>query len=537
MLLGCSRGADSASAITRRRAARSRSVELPPHYALRGEDGLVRAYDFILDARFDQVDAELRRACGPAPPEACDVLDATALWWRILLDPESRALDDEFSAAVERAIRTTEAWTERAPDDAEAWFYLGGAYAARVQWRVLRDEKLAAARDGKRIKQALERADRARSRRSTTPTSASACTRYYADVAPAAAKILRFLLLLPGGDRKEGLRADAARPRRAAGCCRARPTTSCTSSISGTSGRRRARSSCCAALHARYPGNPLFLAQIARDPGRLSARHHRQPRHAGGRCSPRRASSASTRRRSPRCRRGSASPGSSRRCTRPTTRSSSCEAVIALQARGAVRVAARSRYLRLGEAHDRLGAARAGARRLPRGDRGRRRADDPLRRPRPGAPNGCATRPIRGTPRPIGSRSKAGGGSSTTISRRERGARALARAERARSGRALPLRPRAAGAAATTPRRWRSSSTRSATRAPARRRSSATPTSKRRGSTSAPGARDEAISDVPHRLDALRRRRRDHARRRARAHPTRRSSVGARDRASRPRAP
>ena len=34
---------------------------------LRGVDGLVRAYDSILEARFDQVDAELRRACPPAP--------------------------------------------------------------------------------------------------------------------------------------------------------------------------------------------------------------------------------------------------------------------------------------------------------------------------------------------------------------------------------------------------------------------------------------------------------------------------------------
>ena len=86
------------------------------------------------------------------------MLSATALWWRILLDPESHALDDEFSAAVDRAIESTEAWTERAPDDAEAWFYNGGAYGARVQWRVLRNEKIAAARDGKSIKVALERA-------------------------------------------------------------------------------------------------------------------------------------------------------------------------------------------------------------------------------------------------------------------------------------------------------------------------------------------------------------------------------------------
>src|SRR5262249_41595304 len=61
---------------------------------LQGLDGLARAYRSILEARFDRVDADLRRACGPAPPEACDVLAATALWWQILLDPESRTLDD-----------------------------------------------------------------------------------------------------------------------------------------------------------------------------------------------------------------------------------------------------------------------------------------------------------------------------------------------------------------------------------------------------------------------------------------------------------
>ena len=124
---------------------------LPPRYALRGEDALVRAYEFILDSRFDQVDAELRRAsrgcldsvgiAGPAPPEACNVLEATALWWQIQLDPENRGLDAAFTASVERAIRMAEEWTERAPQDAEAWFYLGGAYGARVQWRVLRAER------------------------------------------------------------------------------------------------------------------------------------------------------------------------------------------------------------------------------------------------------------------------------------------------------------------------------------------------------------------------------------------------------------
>ena len=175
-----------------------------PYHEFRGEDALRRVYDYILDAAFDLADAELRRACGPAPAEACDVLEATALWWRIQLDPANPALDEAFLEAVDRAIENTEAWVVRAPDDAEAWFYLGGAYAARVQWRVLRGEKVSAARDGKRIKQSMERSIQ------LDPNLYDAyfglgMYKYYADVAPAAARILRFLLLLPGGDRDEGL--------------------------------------------------------------------------------------------------------------------------------------------------------------------------------------------------------------------------------------------------------------------------------------------------------------------------------------------
>lgn len=185
-------------------AARAPQLPAAASHPLRGEEALIRVYDSILEARFDQIEAELRRACGPASPEACDVLAATAVWWRILLDPDSRLLDDELSASVERAIRTTEAWTERAPEDPEAWFYMGAARAVRVQWQVLRDAKLAAARDGKRIKQALERA------LELAPGLDDAyfgigLYRYYADVAPAALRFLRFLLLLPGGDREEGL--------------------------------------------------------------------------------------------------------------------------------------------------------------------------------------------------------------------------------------------------------------------------------------------------------------------------------------------
>lgn len=233
----------------------------PAPRQLRGVDGLVRAYDFILDARFDQVDPELRKACGPAPREACDVLAATALWWRIQLDPDSQALDSEFSTAVEKAIAATEAWVARTPTDAEAWFYMGGAYAARVQWRVLRDQRLSAARDGKRILEALEESLR------LDPTLDDAyfgmgMYKYYADVAPAAARMLRFLLLLPGGDRTVGL--EQMRRARARGRL-----------LQGEADHQLAiiylwyenqtphAVNLLQALHEQYPGNPLFLSQIA----------------------------------------------------------------------------------------------------------------------------------------------------------------------------------------------------------------------------------------------------------------------------------
>jgi hypothetical protein len=175
-----------------------------PISGLTGAPRLARAYDAIFDARFDEVPALIAAACPPAPAEACRLLDAVAVWWRIQLDPGNHSHDALFEARVDGAIAAAEAWTRREPQRAEAWFYLGGAYGARVQWRVLRDRKLAAARDGKRIKDALERA------LALDPAMQDAyfgigLYHYYADVAPAAAKILRWLLALPGGDREEGL--------------------------------------------------------------------------------------------------------------------------------------------------------------------------------------------------------------------------------------------------------------------------------------------------------------------------------------------
>lgn len=176
-----------------------------PRTGITASPVVARAYDLILNADFDGLARALPDTCPPAPRVACLGLEALSLWWRIQLDPESTALDAPFLAKVNAAIAEAERLTKAEPQRAEAWFYLGAAYGVRAQFRVHRVERLAAARDGKRIKDALERA-LALDPHLHDAEFGLGMYRYYADIAPAFFRFLRFLLLMPGGDREDGLR-------------------------------------------------------------------------------------------------------------------------------------------------------------------------------------------------------------------------------------------------------------------------------------------------------------------------------------------
>jgi tetratricopeptide (TPR) repeat protein len=158
-----------------------------------------------------------------------------SLWWQIVLDPSSRRLDDRFERVATDAIAAAAAWTRREPRRAEAWYYLAGSHAPLVQWRVLRGERLAAAREGATIKDALERV------LSLDPTIEDAhfgigLYHYYAE-------------MLQARERGELLRGEAdyqlhwlylwyeGQPARALELLRG--------------------------LDARYPSNPVFLQRIA----------------------------------------------------------------------------------------------------------------------------------------------------------------------------------------------------------------------------------------------------------------------------------
>src|SRR5581483_4471200 len=164
---------------------------------------LAAVYDSILGAQFDRAEAQLAATCPPAPAEACAALRAESVWWQIQIDPDDRALDARLETLAAAAINAAGAWTEREPKRAEAWFYLAAAYTPLVQLRVLRHERMSAARAGSKIKDALEQA-LALDPGLTDAHLGIGLYRYYAAVAPLYTKLLRWLLLLPGGDRADG---------------------------------------------------------------------------------------------------------------------------------------------------------------------------------------------------------------------------------------------------------------------------------------------------------------------------------------------
>jgi hypothetical protein len=222
---------------------------------------LATVYDTILDAGFDRVDAQLKQTCPPAPVEACESLRVVSLWWQILINPESRADDRRFQDLAMQAIAANEAWTRREPRRAEAWFYLAGSHAPLVQWRVLRNERVAAAREGAAIKAALERALQ------LDPALNDAyfgigIYHYYADIVPAAAKVLRWLLFLPGGDRATGLQ-EMLQARDRGELLRGEADFQLAVIYLWYEHKTEMALTMLGGLDARYPNNPLFLQSIA----------------------------------------------------------------------------------------------------------------------------------------------------------------------------------------------------------------------------------------------------------------------------------
>jgi hypothetical protein len=126
---------------------------------------------------------------------------------------------------------------------------------------VLRGQRLAAAREGKKIKDALERALEL-DRSLDDAYFGIGLSHDYADVAPAYTRLLRWLLLLPGGDRAAGLQ-EMLRARERATILRGEADFQLALIYLWYERRPQDAIAILESLDARYPFNPLFLERIA----------------------------------------------------------------------------------------------------------------------------------------------------------------------------------------------------------------------------------------------------------------------------------
>jgi tetratricopeptide (TPR) repeat protein len=179
----------------------------------------VRGMNKLMDGDFDGA-LEIFRQIQKSDPESPlgYLLEADANWWKIyltegdLVDPDVFAAiseattpyDEDFRHFDEVAIRKAEARLQVHQDEAHSYFYEGLAYGLRSRLEALRDHALATARAGKRMRNLSLEALKA------DPSVADAyfglgLYNYFVDTLPTYVKMLRFLILLPGGDRLEGL--------------------------------------------------------------------------------------------------------------------------------------------------------------------------------------------------------------------------------------------------------------------------------------------------------------------------------------------
>jgi hypothetical protein len=160
-------------------------------------------YDGSTDAALERLDAMVR-----AHPDdgLSGYLAALALCWKVEQRADMSALDADLERRIDHVIAQASAQLREAPDDARARLALGGAFGVRSRLYILRDRTHASARAAAGMRDALLPL------RSGEAYGADAAFGlglydYFVDVLPGVARLLRFLVGLPGGDRTRGLAA------------------------------------------------------------------------------------------------------------------------------------------------------------------------------------------------------------------------------------------------------------------------------------------------------------------------------------------
>jgi hypothetical protein len=180
----------------------------------------VRGMNKLMDGDFDAA-TEISRQIQKSDPESPlgYLLEADANWWKIylteanLIDPDvfealseaATPYDADFRRLDELAIRKAETRLHAHQDEARSYFYEGLAYGLRARLEALRDHALGTAHAGKKLRN-LSLAALKLDPNLNDAWFGVGLYNYFVDTLPTYVKMLRFLILLPGGDRLVGLR-------------------------------------------------------------------------------------------------------------------------------------------------------------------------------------------------------------------------------------------------------------------------------------------------------------------------------------------
>src|SRR6516165_8229045 len=173
----------------------------------------------LMDGDFDKAIEVFRQIAQAEPGSPLGyVLEADSNWWKIyltegnLIDPDVfEALsevvtpyDADFQRLNNLAIQKAEAQIHSHKDAARAHLYEGFAYALAARLQALRDQALATARAGKKMR-SLSNAALKLDRTLYDADLGVGIYNYFEATLPTYVKMLRFLIHLPGGSRELGL--------------------------------------------------------------------------------------------------------------------------------------------------------------------------------------------------------------------------------------------------------------------------------------------------------------------------------------------
>ena len=220
------------------------------------------ALDLLYDGSTDTALARLAslREASPDDPMGA-YLEALALCWKIEQEPGSRALDAELHRRVDRAIGLADARLAKDPSDVRAKVARGAAHGVRSRLHMFRAEARGAARAAVRMREDLLAARKA-DPESKDVLFGLGLYDYYADVLPRAAKLLRFLMGMPGGNRERGL-ASIAAAEEGSLFHRAEVEWQLYSIYAFYEDDPDRADAPLLALRRRYPQNPLWALQLA----------------------------------------------------------------------------------------------------------------------------------------------------------------------------------------------------------------------------------------------------------------------------------